>query len=243
MPGSDDRTALYRLYAKVRTVDLPPIIDEIYPKRMDSWRYLGTASSCPRGGPGVHYQPFEWESDNCVALEIRVDWGAKDDLAPTALYRLHDSDGVLLYVGISSNPRARFTQHSLEKPWWGDVACTDVSWLMCSRQEALAVEATVIRDERPLHNGKHNSTPAPFSPQAWPTVSAPTREKASALADLVREEIVSGRWQPGMRAPNRWEMATAAGVGVGTVDRAYGYLKKERVLVSRMGHGIFVGHP
>lgn len=241
MTEPSDLTELKRLYAEVRTVSLPPIINSIYPKRMDSWRYLGTADSCPRGGPGVHYLPFEWESDNCVALEIQVEWGVSDDLAPTALYRLRAADGSLLYVGITSNPQKRFTQHSLEKPWWGDVAHTGVSWLMCTRQEALAVEAAAIRDERPLHNGKHNASFAPFSPKVWPTISAAPRQKASALADLVRAEIASGRWQPGMRVPNREEMAAASGVGVGTVDRAYDYLKKQRVLVARVGHGIFVG--
>jgi predicted GIY-YIG superfamily endonuclease len=233
-------THLKRTYSQLRMVNLPPIIEDIYPRRMDSWRYLGTAGSCPHGGPGIHYQPFEFEAGSHVALEVRVEWDTEDDLAPTALYRLYDAADSLLYVGITSNPRARFTQHAIYKPWWSEVANTAVSWLMCTRQEALAVEAAAIRNERPIHNGKHNAAIAPFSAEAWPTILAPSREKARSLADAVLAEISGGRWQPGMRVPGRDEMAAASGVGVGTVDRAYNLLKKERALVGRVGHGIFV---
>lgn len=39
----------------------------------------------------------------------------------TAVYRLYDSGGELLYVGITNNPVRRFSQHQSEQPWWGAV--------------------------------------------------------------------------------------------------------------------------
>ena len=39
----------------------------------------------------------------------------------TALYRLYDDDGELLYVGITDSPGTRMAQHKAQKAWWGDV--------------------------------------------------------------------------------------------------------------------------
>jgi predicted GIY-YIG superfamily endonuclease len=243
MPESPDRTALERLYSTNRSGGLLPFVSDVYPRRMESWRYLGTADSCPNGGPGISYRAFEWESGNLVALEVEVEWDAPDSLAPTALYRLYSATDVLLYIGISTNPKSRFIQHSIYKAWWPSVTRTRVVWLEVTRQEALAIEAAAIRDEGPLHNGKHNGALTPFSPGEWPLISAPVRRKADVLADLIRVEIASGRWQIGMRVPDREEMAAASGVGVGTVDRAYRLLKEEGTLRSRIGTGTFIAKP
>ena len=37
---------------------------------------------------------------------------------PTCLYRVHDAQGGLLYVGIAGNPGRRFQEHAGTKPWW-----------------------------------------------------------------------------------------------------------------------------
>ncbi|MGW1160394.1 GntR family transcriptional regulator [Streptomyces sp. NPDC002519] len=158
----------------------------------------------------------------------------------TALYRLYDAADRLLYVGITTNPETRFTSHATYKSWWGQVARTDVTWLQGTWHEALAIEAAAIREEKPQFNGKHNAVPAPFSVDSWPTIDAPPRGKASALADLVREEIMSGRWTPGMRVPRREDIATASGVSESTADLAYRYLQNEGLLRFRPGRGIFV---
>jgi predicted GIY-YIG superfamily endonuclease len=47
---------------------------------------------------------------------------------PTALYRLFDTDGVLLYVGITRDTEKRWRQHALKKPWWPQVAERTVEW-------------------------------------------------------------------------------------------------------------------
>lgn len=46
---------------------------------------------------------------------------ALDEAVETALYRLADADGVLLYVGVATDPWKRFLQHAATKRWWSDV--------------------------------------------------------------------------------------------------------------------------
>lgn len=159
---------------------------------------------------------------------------------PTALYRLYSAAEQLLYVGITSNTKERFASHATYKPWWPAVARKSVTWLQATRLEALEIEADVIRREQPKYNGKHNAPMAPFSPEAWPVIDAPPRGKARALAELVRDEIASGRWAPGVRVPKSKDIAAASGVGEGTADLAYRYLKAEGLLHFHHGRGIFV---
>lgn len=71
---------------------------------------------------------------------------------PTALYRLLDAGGTLLYVGITFNPQARWRQHAKDKPWWSQVAEKKVEWFM-ARDEAEQAEARAIQGEWPRHNG------------------------------------------------------------------------------------------
>lgn len=158
----------------------------------------------------------------------------------TALYRLHDAEGNLLYVGITTNPKTRFASHATYKPWWGQVALKDVTWLPGTWRDALKIEADVIRQEKPRFNGKHNAELAPFSAAGWPAIDAPPRGKAAAIADLARAEIASGRWAPGMRVPRREDIASASAVSEGTVDLAYKYLQREGLLLYRPGRGTFI---
>lgn len=80
--------------------------------------------------------------------------------APTALYRCYDLAGVLLYVGISDNLKARFAQHAADKPWWPEVTRKTVAWHP-SRAEAEAAETAAIRAEHPRHNIKGVVPPPP----------------------------------------------------------------------------------
>lgn len=70
---------------------------------------------------------------------------------PTTVYRLFDEDLRLLYVGVAGNPGRRFEQHSIEKPWWGDVAHVRLRHFD-TREAALDAELEAIRKENPLHN-------------------------------------------------------------------------------------------
>jgi prevent-host-death family protein len=73
----------------------------------------------------------------------------------TALYRLYDEAGVLLYIGISHQPEVRFEQHAKFKEWWPQVVRREVEWFD-DRPTAAAAEATAIRGEDPAHNGTYS---------------------------------------------------------------------------------------
>lgn len=70
---------------------------------------------------------------------------------PATVYRLFDAGGVLLYVGVSLNPFARFAAHRSERSWFFDVASVTFEHFD-SRVEALEAEARAIRDEGPKYN-------------------------------------------------------------------------------------------
>jgi hypothetical protein len=159
MPEPSGRTALEALYATRESDGLQQFLADLYPHYLPSLRYLGTAGSCPNGGPGILYGPWDWEADWCVTLVRVVEWGSPTTPVPTTLYRLFDKKGSLLYVGISLSPAQRWVHHSEHKDWWPQVARIEFDWL-ASRVEALRAEAEAIRAERPIHNVQHNSTAA-----------------------------------------------------------------------------------
>ena len=77
----------------------------------------------------------------------------------TALYRLYDDDGVLLYIGIAFSPEARWKDHT-RKPWWHLVAKKAVEWYD-TRLLALEAEARAVESERPVYNVLGVSQPMP----------------------------------------------------------------------------------
>lgn len=96
----------------------------------------------------------------------------------TALYRLYDEAGTLLYIGISHQPEVRFEQHAKLKNWWPQVTRREVQWFD-DRPTAAAAEAAAIRSEDPEHNGT-------YSPRRnWHTA------RDEVAADGVREVSVS----------------------------------------------------
>ena len=75
---------------------------------------------------------------------------------PTALYRLFDADGVLLYVGIAFDPRKRMQMHAHEEQWWGEVARRTLTWYG-TRAEASDAENAVMDEEKPRYNQRRSS--------------------------------------------------------------------------------------
>lgn len=70
------------------------------------------------------------------------------------LYRLFDEDGVLLYVGCSTRPFARFVQHASHgrtTNWWHEVASVTFEHFD-ARRPALAAEKVAIEQEAPRYN-------------------------------------------------------------------------------------------
>lgn len=76
---------------------------------------------------------------------------------PTALYRLYDANDVLLYLGISFLPKARWERHRNEKHWFHQVARKEVEWYP-TRAEALEAEEKATVLEKPLHDSSWRKT-------------------------------------------------------------------------------------
>lgn len=74
---------------------------------------------------------------------------------PHALYRFYDRSDVLLYVGITVDPGARFKKHGGDKEWWTEVDRIGIEHY-ATRTEALEAERKAIKEEQPLHNVVHN---------------------------------------------------------------------------------------
>ncbi|MFD8577366.1 GIY-YIG nuclease family protein [Streptomyces virginiae] len=153
-PPEPERTALFDLYDTSESEGLPPFIAELYPMFLPTLHYLGSADSCPNGGPGLSYG--HWALEEWSPEQVRVvEWGTPQTPVPTALYRLRDRSGALLYVGITSNLGRRWNTHADGKRWWADVATRSIEWFP-TREHALAAEVQAIRAEQPRYNVQHN---------------------------------------------------------------------------------------
>lgn len=74
---------------------------------------------------------------------------------PTAVYRMYDKEGRLLYIGQSVNPATRPMQLADHRAWVTDIARITLDWLP-SRQDAIAEEERAIQAENPMHNVVYN---------------------------------------------------------------------------------------
>ena len=74
--------------------------------------------------------------------------GEREVDEPTALYRLYDADGALLYIGVTRNTTQRWSQHRKDKTWWHQVARRNITWF-ASRSDALLAESRAILAESP----------------------------------------------------------------------------------------------
>lgn len=135
--------------------------EDLYPQHIPARHYLGRVDGCRWDGPGFSYEP--WPGKDYVARIMTTvktsAWKTAGNRHPrirTALYRLTDSAGRLLYVGISGDPERRWSEHAADKPWRPEVVESTVEWFDNGRL-ALAAEATAIRAEKPVHNVVHNS--------------------------------------------------------------------------------------
>ncbi len=69
----------------------------------------------------------------------------------TAVYRLFDATGRLLYVGIGYDYLRRWKAHAKTKTWWPQVVHRDVIWFD-NRLDAAYEESRAIDNESPIHN-------------------------------------------------------------------------------------------
>jgi len=77
----------------------------------------------------------------------------------TTLYRYFDSEGQLLYVGITGDNTKRQSQHRRNSFWFGLIGSATFEHYD-SRDEAFRAEAIAIRTEKPIHNIAMNNTQA-----------------------------------------------------------------------------------
>ena len=76
-------------------------------------------------------------------LTLPLDW--------TALYRMWDALGRLLYVGITGNPIERWRRHAQKAQWWSDVH--EITYETFPKEHlALEAERRAIREEQPAFN-------------------------------------------------------------------------------------------
>lgn len=85
----------------------------------------------------------------------------------TKLYRHFDSEGALLYVGISLSPTYRLSQHRLTASWFDDIATVTIEDYP-SRSAALEAEARAIHAEHPIYN-RMRPTPKRAPRGSWVT--------------------------------------------------------------------------
>lgn len=90
-------------------------------------------------------------------------YGPEDDV-PTYVYQAFDAEGVLLYVGISSDWKTRiYTQHRRKSPWY-----PMADWLLLelyeSRAQAFAAESWAITYYDPKWNSEAQWKHCPFIP-------------------------------------------------------------------------------
>lgn len=155
MPKASTHDALFEIYSTRQDEGLHPYLAGLFPKFLSIYHYLGTANSCPNGGPGIVYGMWDFECDGGTSLVRDVVWGTPQIPVRTALYRFYDHHGTLLYIGIAEDPQRRRSEHASRKPWWSEVAKQSIEW-HATRGHALAAEAAAIRDEHPRHNVTHN---------------------------------------------------------------------------------------
>lgn len=74
---------------------------------------------------------------------------------PYNLYRLYNSDNVLLYVGVTMNLRERLSVHVRRAKWREEITSSSIEYF-ADLDEALIAEKKAIADENPLYNIKCN---------------------------------------------------------------------------------------
>jgi hypothetical protein len=121
-----------------------------------------------------------------------------DNDRPTAVYRLRNTDGDLLYIGMTRNPKQRWKDHRKEMLWWPEVADRHLNWYD-TRLEARAAEGVAIREEGPRYN---KSTWPDMKPGLPPGV--PPQPYGARLAYQYREirpsyRIVWFLWRLGLQ--------------------------------------------
>lgn len=111
-------------------------------------------------------------------------------MSEAVVYRMFDSSGALLYVGLSMSLPARLAGHRADKQWWPEIATISVEHF-ASRDAAAEAEVVAIRLERPAHN---RSLGRGVTPQS--VVDERRRKRAEEKARRAAEAEAKRYWDP-----------------------------------------------
>lgn len=157
------------------------------------------------------------------------------DEEPTALYRFFNSEGRLLYVGITIDVNSRWADHSRQQHWWPQVADRTVEWFE-SRPVALEAELAAIRQERPVHN----VSGSPWAPKPRELGGNEMRvsDLKSNLSKVVRSVALNAPLFIVNQKKDRKRKAALVPVELGElIERVGGAEKAAEILEARQGAG------
>lgn len=156
--------------------------------------------------------------------------GRRDPDCPTAVYRLYDATGELLYVGIAKDPGVRFEQHKYRMAWWNRVVTREITWYE-TRPLAEAEEYRAIKQDGPLFNVHHAlgpEGPDRSKRQTYATHDASPAAFGAALRRL-RAELLAGVYDIIPLPPNEI-LARAYGIPPSSVWHLHFRLKDEGLI-------------
>lgn len=168
---------------------------------------------------------------------------------PTAVYRLFDADGVLLYVGMTNDLSRRMADHARDREWWPKVHRKTAAWYP-SRERAAVAELIAIEKEAPLHNGTRfwEAEQVPFGVPG--RVRSPSQKRRERLphctgerpgyrqiAAILTSRVNGGDYPLGSRLPSRRDLALEFGVATLTMERALGLLADDGLIRASRGSG------
>lgn len=127
----------------------------------------------------------------------------------TCLYRYFDSEGQLLYIGITQNQGIRLQQHFASSLWFKLVSSAAIEHYD-TRQEAIAAERDAILTELPIYNVVHNPRRETWRShfQRLFDISDDLRDRDTFHAQLI-EAIGLSEWPTKARAKNEYRHAWA----------------------------------
>jgi predicted GIY-YIG superfamily endonuclease len=146
----------------------------------------------------------------------------------TAVYRLYDRAGALLYVGITTNPQTRFRDHENEKFWWHLVAREEVRWYS-SRPEAEDVEGEALTRDHP----RFDSTARMGS--GWRVQAREEDPYWPQVAEALARDLTAGVYAPGEKLPSTRALAQRHAVSMCSVRTAFRHLGRRQVVQVRNG--------
>ncbi|MGW2371707.1 GIY-YIG nuclease family protein [Kitasatospora sp. NPDC001683] len=145
----------------------------------------------------------------------------------TAVYRLYDTDGSLLYVGITHNLEQRWADHRHWKRWWHLVHRSDIQWFP-NRASALAAERAAVEAESPRFDKTHRLG------RGWrdhPPVTFIDPAEADVKRAL-RVAVEGERFPHGRALPCRRDLAIEFATSTPIITTALDELVKEGLLES-----------